>query len=134
MIHSGRVPPRPWPTDDAYSVAEDTELRVAAPGVLGNDTYADRDALRATLVSEPAHGHLSLNADGSFTYMPDANFNGTDQFTYQSQRWRADLQRRNGDRHGKRGHRIHPCRTWNDAYLCHGGYALDGAGAGGPRQ
>ena len=38
----------------------------------------------ATVVgnSSPAHGNLTLNADGSFTYAPNANFNGQDSFTY----------------------------------------------------
>ncbi len=30
----------------------------------------------------PAHGQLTFNADGSFSYMPDADFLGTDSFTY----------------------------------------------------
>ncbi len=34
------------------------------------------------MVSGPAHGSLILNADGSFTYTPNANYNGTDSFTY----------------------------------------------------
>src|SRR5205823_10118583 len=29
-------------------------------------------------------GSLALNADGSFTYTPNVNFNGTDSFTYQA--------------------------------------------------
>jgi len=32
----------------------------------------------------PNHGTLSLNADGSFSYSPAANFNGTDSFTYKA--------------------------------------------------
>src|SRR5206468_9042986 len=34
--------------------------------------------------SVPAHGALALNANGSFTYTPYANFNGTDAFQYQA--------------------------------------------------
>jgi VCBS repeat-containing protein len=68
---------------DAYSTAEDTPLVVAAPGVLGNDQ--DFDALSAVLVTGPAHGTLTLGADGSFQYAPAADFNGTDAFTYRVQ-------------------------------------------------
>ena len=59
-------------------------LAVPAPGVLGNDTDPDGDALTAALVSGPAHGSLSLNASGSFSYTPDANYSGPDSFTYQA--------------------------------------------------
>jgi VCBS repeat-containing protein len=52
--------------------------------VLGNDTDPDGDSLSAVVVSGPAHGSLSLNADGGFTYTPAANFNGTDTFTYRA--------------------------------------------------
>ena len=41
-------------------------------------------ALAATVVSGPAHGVLTLNSDGSFDYTPDADFQGTDSFTYSS--------------------------------------------------
>ncbi|NEU06742.1 tandem-95 repeat protein, partial [Flavihumibacter sp. R14] len=36
----------------------------------------------AIKVTDPANGTLVFNADGSFTYTPNANFNGTDSFTY----------------------------------------------------
>jgi len=74
----------PAATDDAYSTAEDTPLTVAAPGVLGNDTDPDSSTLTAALVTGPGHGTLTLNADGSFTYTPAANFNSTDTFTYRA--------------------------------------------------
>jgi len=68
--------------DDVYSVNEDTKLSIAAPGILNNDTDLDGDTLTVTLVDGPDHGTLTLNGDGSFDYIPDANFDGTDSFTY----------------------------------------------------
>jgi bacillolysin len=72
----------PTAVADSYTVKEDTPLTVGAPGVLSNDTDADNNPLTATLVSGASHGSLTLNTNGSFTYTPDANFNGTDSFTY----------------------------------------------------
>ncbi len=72
----------PGASDDTYETNEDTELKVAAPGVLGNDGDVDGDKLSAIEVSKPANGTLTLNADGSFTYLPKGDFNGTDSFTY----------------------------------------------------
>jgi hypothetical protein len=54
----------------------------ATPGVLANDTDADADSTAASLVAGPFHGTLDFNPDGSFTYTPDANFTGVDQFAY----------------------------------------------------
>jgi VCBS repeat-containing protein len=74
--------PPPVANPDAYPTNEDTPLNVAAPGVLGNDSDPDGDPLTAVKVSDPAHGSLTLNANGSFVYTPQANFNGSDSFTY----------------------------------------------------
>jgi predicted outer membrane repeat protein/VCBS repeat-containing protein len=74
----------PVANDDSYSTAEDNPLTVSVPGVLANDTDTDGDALTAVLVSGPIHGTLALSGDGSFTYTPAANFNGTDSFTYKA--------------------------------------------------
>ena len=53
--------------------------------MLLNDTDVDGDTLtvNTTPVSGPSNGALVLNADGTFTYTPDANFNGTDSFLYE---------------------------------------------------
>ncbi len=74
----------PTAAADSYSTAEDTPLTVAAPGVLGNDADPDGDTLSAALLAGPAHGAVTLNADGSFTYTPAANYNGPDSFTYRA--------------------------------------------------
>ncbi len=76
---------RPVGVADSYSVAEDAlSSRTAATGVLANDTDAEGDALTAVLVSTTRNGVLVLNADGSFTYQPAANYNGPDSFTYRA--------------------------------------------------
>jgi hypothetical protein len=70
----------------SYQVNENSPLTVStANGVLANATDPEHDPLTATLVQAPAHGVLSLNADGSFSYSPVAGFVGTDTFTYQAQ-------------------------------------------------
>ena len=50
--------------------------------MLGNDTDVDGDPLTPVVVSGPSNGTLTLNANGVFTYTPNANFNGSDSFTY----------------------------------------------------
>ena len=67
---------------DSFATEEDTQLLVPAPGVLQNDTDVEGDALTAVLDTDVSDGTLVLNADGSFTYDPDLDFNGTDSFTY----------------------------------------------------
>ena len=46
------------------------------------------------LASGPSHGTLTLNANGSFTYTPAANFNGSDSFTYRASDGTLDPTRR----------------------------------------
>jgi VCBS repeat-containing protein len=75
----------PQATNDTYSTDEDTAITVAAPdGVLSNDTDAEGDTLTAELVDGVDNGTLALNSDGSFTYTPNANFSGSDSFTYKT--------------------------------------------------
>ncbi len=73
----------PVGVDDAYAVDEDGALTVnAANGLLANDSDADGDTLTASVATDPENGTLTLNADGSFTYVPDADFSGSDSFLY----------------------------------------------------
>lgn len=74
----------PRPVADAYAATEDTPLVRPAPGVLGNDVELEGDPMTASLFDAPDHGGLVLNADGSFTYTPDADFNGVDTFQYRA--------------------------------------------------
>jgi len=73
--------------DNAYDAVESTQLNVAAPGVLVNDTDVDvGDTLTVTTtpVTLPTNGTLdNLNADGSFDYTPTVAAPGTDSFVYE---------------------------------------------------
>jgi VCBS repeat-containing protein len=73
----------PVPTNDIYFVTRDTTLTVnAATGVLINDDDAQDDSLTATLVQTTTNGALTFNNNGSFTYVPNTGFVGSDTFTY----------------------------------------------------
>ena len=69
---------------EAYTTAVDTALDVtAADGVLANDSDVEGDTLIAVVVgSGPAHGTVTMNDDGSFSYLPATGYNGPDSFTY----------------------------------------------------
>ncbi len=69
----------PVATADSVSGNEDTTI---LGNVLGNDSDIDSGSLTAAVVSAPTFGSLTLNADGSFSYTPNADWSGTDSFTY----------------------------------------------------
>ena len=78
--HGHGVNDAPVAVNDTATTDEDTAV---SGNVLGNDTDVDAGTtLTATLGASPAHGTVALAADGSFTYTPNADFNGTDSFTY----------------------------------------------------
>jgi hypothetical protein len=67
----------------AYTTPEDTPLKKdAASGVLSGAGNPDNEPLTASVSKAPAHGSLSLVADGSFTYTPAPDFNGADGFEF----------------------------------------------------
>ncbi|WP_315097117.1 Ig-like domain-containing protein [uncultured Cellulomonas sp.] len=49
------------------------------PGILANDSGS---GLTVTGVGTPAHGTVTVHADGSWAYTPPAGWGGTDTFTY----------------------------------------------------
>lgn len=69
------------PHKDHYQTDENVALNInAANGVLANDTTPG--GISVSLYQSPLHGSLTLNADGSFTYQPNTNYYGHDEFVY----------------------------------------------------
>ncbi|WP_426252360.1 InlB B-repeat-containing protein [Paenibacillus pabuli] len=75
ILDGGRLPEA---IEDTYTTNQNSALVVPAPGLLVNDS----DASTAILKSGPMNGTLVLHADGAFTYTPNANYVGSDSFTY----------------------------------------------------
>lgn len=69
--------------NDSYATSASGTLNVPAPGVLGNDVSQDGNALTSFLVSNPLHGTLTFNPNGSFTYSPNG-YVGAVSFTYKA--------------------------------------------------
>jgi VCBS repeat-containing protein len=71
------------PVPNSYTNAEGATLTVdATNGVVTNDVDPNGLTLSATVVANPTYGTLTLNADGSFTYVHDGTENRKDSFTY----------------------------------------------------
>ncbi|MBA6243144.1 MULTISPECIES: tandem-95 repeat protein [unclassified Psychrobacter] len=68
----------PVSTDSSSSTNEDAE----ATGTLATATDADGDELTYALKDTAVNGTVIVNADGSYSYTPNANFNGSDSFIY----------------------------------------------------
>lgn len=69
-------------------VATNANLSIDEDGTINGTlaaTDVDGDALTFSIVDEPEHGVVTITDPntGTFTYVPDANYNGTDVFTYQ---------------------------------------------------
>jgi len=77
--------------DPFYTVNEDEVLLVDAPGVLANDTDSLGGPICVVEVDDSGlEGTLEWDSDGSFTYTPDADWNGVTTFTYGARASDAD--------------------------------------------
>ena len=69
----------PVAVDDNFTLPQYAEL---TENVMANDYDIDSQLLQTAIVSNPNHGNITFNINGDFNYVPDADFSGTDQFTY----------------------------------------------------
>ncbi len=65
--------------DDSATTNEDTAVTI---DVIANDSDPDSDPISVSSVTDAADGSVLDNGDGTITYTPDPNFNGSDAFTY----------------------------------------------------
>ena len=68
----------PTASGTSITTSEDT----VKTGTLPAATDVDGDTVTYGKGSDPAHGTVVVNADGTYTYTPAANYNGADSFTY----------------------------------------------------
>ena len=69
----------PVAVNDTLNATEDTTLN----GTLAtNDTPSGDGGNVWAVATQPGHGTVTVNPDGSFVYTPAANYNGPDSFTY----------------------------------------------------
>jgi ELWxxDGT repeat protein len=73
----------PTAVNDSYSTTANRPLNVDAPGVLANDSDVE-NPITAILETLPGNGTITFRNDGSFDYLPNPGFTGTDFFTYRA--------------------------------------------------
>jgi hypothetical protein len=69
----------PVARDDAATTDAGTPVTI---DVVSNDTDPDGDSCGVASVTHGGHGAVIVNADGTVTYTPEADYSGTDNFTY----------------------------------------------------
>ncbi|HEY8356109.1 MAG TPA: cadherin-like domain-containing protein, partial [Ramlibacter sp.] len=78
------MPDAPVARDDAIVIQEDARPILLPSTLLANDTDADGDALTVVSVTNPSGSNVraTLNANGTITLVPRADFNGSSSFNY----------------------------------------------------
>src|SRR5206468_8721894 len=74
--------PTPVANDDSYAAAKNVALTVPAKGVLTNDTDGNGDTLTAVKVTDPSHGSVTLDAEGTRPNSTNAGCTEADGCTY----------------------------------------------------
>lgn len=106
IVLTGEVLPgncSPSADNDGYETKVNTSFSLQTPGIMINDRDPDDDDIKVYLGStnnngniknnaipsvvktekfRTLHGEVTLNQNGSFSYMPDQNFTGTDYYSY----------------------------------------------------
>lgn len=82
----GGATPAITAVNHVFAVSTGKPLTVPAPGLVGAGGRGDATPLTAAISMKPTHGKLTLNANGSFVYTPNAGFAGSDSFTYKLSR------------------------------------------------
>ena len=81
-VNVAAVNDAPVANADTLAATEDTPVTYTAAQLVGNDTDVDGDTLTIASVTSGTGGTAVLNADGTVTFTPAANFNGAASFTY----------------------------------------------------
>jgi len=77
----------PIAINDTADTQEDTSVVI---DVLANDTDTDNDVLTVSS-AEADNGTIVINENGTITYLPNKNFNGTDTITYEVSNGNGDV-------------------------------------------
>ncbi len=74
----------PWVMNSVQKIQQGKTLTSSSSQLGANTSDADGHALTFSVVTQPTHGTLTFQNDGSFVYVPNAGYTGVDSFT-----WRA---------------------------------------------
>jgi len=79
-VETGNVNHPPIAVDDK----DTTLVNTPSPNidVLANDSDPDGDQLTVSICGQPSHGTIILNENQTFTYTPDKDYTGPDEFCY----------------------------------------------------
>lgn len=87
LCTAGATPVCSTATVDLYVIKAENDKASVTPNTPYSGSLKDNDSVPANAVytqqSAPAHGTVTVNSDGSYTYTPSTGFTGEDSFDYQ---------------------------------------------------